>query len=54
MSNINRKFLFKWIPLIQAERMIENINVFDIELSQDDIKQIQKLDQGQSLFHWYD
>ena len=24
MSNINRKFLFKWIPLIQAERMIEN------------------------------
>ena len=30
------------------------INVFDIELSQDDIKQIQTLDQGQSLFHWYD
>ena len=39
---------------VHRKRMIENINVFDIELSQDDIKQIQKLDQGQSLFHWYD
>ena len=39
---------------VHRKRMIENINVFDIELSQDDIKQIQTLDQGQSLFHWYD
>ena len=30
MSNINRKFLFKWIPLIQAERMIENIMSFKV------------------------
>ncbi|GMN93706.1 hypothetical protein JCM31267_32580 [Blautia wexlerae] len=30
MSNINRKFLFKWIPLIQAERMIENIISFKV------------------------
>ena len=36
------------------ERMIENMNVFDFELSGDDIKLIQTLDQGQSLFHWYD
>ena len=39
---------------IHKERMIENMNIFDIELSQDDMYRIQTLDQGQSLFHWYD
>ena len=36
------------------ERMIENMSVFDFELSADDMNLIQTLDQGQSLFHWYD
>ena len=36
------------------ERMIENMSVFDFELSDDDMNLIQTLDQGQSLFHWYD
>lgn len=36
------------------ERMIENMSVFDFELSDDDKNLIQTLDQGQSLFHWYD
>ena len=39
---------------IHKERMIENMNIFDIELSQDDMYRIQTLNQGQSLFHWYD
>lgn len=39
---------------IHKERMIENMDVFDIVLSQDDMCRIQTLDQGQSLFHWYD
>ena len=40
MSNINRKFLFKWSPLIQAERMIENIDVFDFVLNEEEMNKI--------------
>lgn len=32
------------------ERIIENINVFDFELNQDEMKQIEALDTGKSLF----
>ena len=39
---------------IHKERMIENMDVFDIVLSQDDMYRIQTLDLGQSSFHWYD
>ena len=48
MSNINRKFLFKWIPLIQAERMIENIDVFDFVLNEEEMNKISALDMGYS------
>ena len=32
------------------ERMVENLNIFDFQLSEDDMAQIQKLDTGKSLF----
>lgn len=34
------------------ERMIENFDVFDFELSDDDLKQISALDTGSTLFFW--
>ena len=38
----------------KEERMKENIDLFDFELSEDELKQIALLDKGQSLFGWYD
>ena len=35
---------------VHKERIIENINVFDFELDNDDMKEISKLDNKQSLF----
>jgi 2,5-diketo-D-gluconate reductase A len=35
---------------VREERMIENLNVFDFELSQDDIDAIATLDTGKSVF----
>jgi len=35
---------------VHKERMIENINVFDFELSEEDMKKIESLDTGSSLF----
>ena len=42
------------MPLIQAERMIENINIFDFNLSDEDMAQIKLLNLNHSLFNWYD
>jgi diketogulonate reductase-like aldo/keto reductase len=36
------------------ERMAENLDVFDFTLSQDDIKEIEKLDKAESLFFRHD
>lgn len=35
---------------VRKERMIENLNIFDFELSTDDMEHIKKLDTGKSLF----
>lgn len=35
---------------VRKERMIENFNIFDFELSSEDMEQIKKLDTGKSLF----
>ena len=35
------------------ERLKENIDIFDFELSVEDIKQLKMLDKGKSLFGWY-
>lgn len=35
------------------ERMKENLDILDFELSRDDMKQISRLDGGRSLFGWY-
>ena len=35
---------------VRRERMIENINIFDFELTQEDMKKIAALDTGKSLF----
>lgn len=36
------------------ERMIENINIFDFNLSDEDMAQIKLLNLNHSLFNWYD
>lgn len=38
---------------VKKERIIENFNIFDFELSADDMKQISTLDTGESLFPSY-
>ena len=35
------------------ERLKENMDIFDFELSAEDIKQLEILDKGKSLFGWY-
>lgn len=35
------------------ERLKENMDIFDFELSVEDIKQLETLDKGKSLFGWY-
>lgn len=35
---------------VRKERIVENFDTFDFELSEDDIKQISKLDTRESLF----
>lgn len=35
------------------ERLIENISVFDFDLNEDDLKNINALDQNRQLYHWY-
>ncbi len=34
-------------------RMIENMDIFDFQLTYDDMSRIRKLDQGKTLFGWY-
>lgn len=34
-------------------RMIENMNIFDFELTHDDMESIKSLNQGKTLFGWY-
>jgi len=34
-------------------RMAENMNIFDFELSSDDMNKIKALDEGKTLFGWY-
>ena len=47
----------KNIPVIpkstHIERMQENFNIFDFELSSEEIFEIEKLDAGKSLFNWW-
>ena len=38
---------------VKKERMIQNFSVFDFELSEDDMKEILKLDKKESLFLSY-
>lgn len=36
-----------------AERLKENLDIFDFSLSTDEMKEIHRLDEGKSLFGWY-
>lgn len=38
---------------VHQERMKQNLAVFDFEISQEDMKNIEKLDGGKTLFGWY-
>jgi diketogulonate reductase-like aldo/keto reductase len=38
----------------KEERMKENISLFDFELSEEEMKQIARLNENRSLFGWYD
>lgn len=38
---------------LHKERMIENLDIFDFELSDEEIRQIKSMDEGVSLFGWY-
>lgn len=35
------------------ERLIENRDIFDIELNDDELKRIEHLDENRALFKWY-
>lgn len=37
----------------KRSRMEENLNIFDFELTEEDMKKIAALDEGESLFGWY-
>ena len=45
------------IPVIpkstHRERMIENINILDFELTKEEMESINKLEKGKSLFNWW-
>ena len=36
---------------VRKERMQENFDIFDFELTEDEMKSIEELDQGSTLFH---
>lgn len=36
----------------KKERMIENMNIFDFDLNEEEVKKIQTLDRNESLFSW--
>ena len=38
---------------VHQERMKQNLAVFDFEISREDMKKIEKLDGGKTLFGWY-
>ena len=38
---------------VHAERMEENLAIFDFELSADELNEIEKLEVGRSLFVWW-
>lgn len=38
---------------VHQERMKQNLAVFEFEISQEDMKKIEKLDGGKTLFGWY-
>ena len=35
------------------DRMTENMQIFDFELTDDDMNKIKSLDKGKTLFGWY-
>lgn len=53
-----RYLLQNGIPLVvkssHEERPKENMDVFDFNLTEDEMQRIAMLDTGESLFHWYD
>ena len=52
-----RWLIQRGIPVIpkstHKERMEENINILDFELSDDEMESINKLEKGKSLFNWW-
>lgn len=36
------------------ERMVENLDIFDVTLTPDDMARIQQLETGKNLFGWYE
>lgn len=57
-AQVGLKFLvqrgFSVIPKSsQRERMQENMDIFDFQLSEEDMRRIVALDQGKTLFGWY-
>lgn len=41
------------LKMIRCVQLEENMAVFDFKLSVEDIKQLEMLDKGKSLFGWY-
>ena len=52
-----RWLIQRGIPIIpkssHKERMEENIDILDFELSGDEMEKINQLDRGKSLFNWW-
>ena len=52
-----RWLIQRGIPIIpkstHKERMIENINILDFELTKEEMEEINKLEKGKSLFNWW-
>ena len=36
------------------ERLVENLDIFDVTLTPDDMARIQQLETGKTLFGWYE